>query len=161
MSIADRLAELNLILPVTRPASYSYEKTRQAGHLLYVAGHSPRRDDGYPALGKLGADVTLEQGQDCARQCILNALSSVQTAVGSLDEIQSFIKLTGYVASTPDFYDQPLVINAASNLLAEIFGEAGHHARSAVGVAVLPGNIPVEIDLVLVLKPGAGSNGGK
>jgi enamine deaminase RidA (YjgF/YER057c/UK114 family) len=160
MTIARRLQELNIVLPESRPASFSYEKTRRAGNLLYVAGHSPRRDGGYPAVGRLGAEVTLEQGQDCARQCILNALSSIEAAVGSLDGVQSFVKLTGYVASTTDFYDQPLVINAASDLLAEIFGESGHHARSAVGVAVLPGNIPVEIDLVVELKPEAGQAHG-
>lgn len=93
--------------------------------------------------------MTLEQAQESARQCVLNALASVQYALGSLDHVLRVVKLTGYVASGPTFYDQAKVINPASDLLVEIFGEADQHTRTSVGVAVLPGNIPVEIDMIL------------
>lgn len=151
---SENLMRLGIQLPDARPASQVYVKTRRAGDLLYVAGHSPKRDGVYPYTGRLGAEVTLEQGQESARICILNALASIQHALGTLDRVSGVIKLVGYVASTPDFYDQPKVINPASELLGEVFGQAGQHARSSVGVAVLPGNIPVEIEMIVEIKAG-------
>jgi enamine deaminase RidA (YjgF/YER057c/UK114 family) len=120
--------------------------------LLFIAGHSPKKDGRYPYLGKVGAEVTLEQGQESARNCVMNCLASVQEHLGDLNRVKGVIKLVGYVASAPTFTRQPEIINAASDLLIALFGEAGRHARTSVGMAVLPGDIPVEIDMVLEVE---------
>jgi enamine deaminase RidA (YjgF/YER057c/UK114 family) len=149
MSIGEKLAELGITLPEAGAPSHSYVRARQSGNLLFIAGHSPKRDGKYPALGKLGANVTIEQGQECARNCVLNALASAQQYLGSLDRVTGVIQVMGYVASDPSFVKQAQVMNAASDLLISIFGEAGRHARTSMGVAVLPEDIPVEIELIL------------
>jgi len=148
-----RLQALGITLPAPSAPSHSYVHARQVGVLLYIAGHSPKRNGSYPYLGKLGAEVSIEQGQECARNCVVNCLASAAAHLGTLDRVASVVKLVGYVASAPTFTQQPQVINAASDLLLAIFGEAGRHARTSVGVSVLPGNIPVEIEMILEVTP--------
>jgi enamine deaminase RidA (YjgF/YER057c/UK114 family) len=152
--IEARLKELNIVLPEAGKPSHSYVRARQTGSLLYIAGHTPRRDSPQYVLGRLGAEVSIEEGRECARSCILGALASAHAYLGTLDHVTGVIKLVGYVASTADFFDQPQIINAASDLLIDIFGEPGRHARSSIGVAVLPGNVPVEIEMILEVKRG-------
>jgi enamine deaminase RidA (YjgF/YER057c/UK114 family) len=152
MSFEQRLKDLNMTLPDAGKPGGAYIRARQTGNLLYIAGHGPKKDGKYPALGKLGANVTLEQGRECARNCVLNMLASAREFLGTLDRITGVIKVNGYVASTPDFTAQPQVMNAASELLLEIFGEAGRHARTSVGMAVLPDDIPVEIEMILEIR---------
>lgn len=151
MSIASRLAGLRLELPPPRAPAFSYVPVVVEGGLAWVSGQLPWRGDGLAAAGKLGAAVGLETGQSCARLCLLNGLAVLQEALGSLDRVRRIVKLTGFVASAPGFVDQPKVIDAASLLLVEIFGEAGRHARSAVGVAELPRDVPVEIEFVAAI----------
>lgn len=153
MSAEQRLAELGLTLPELEPVKHSYVRARQTGQLVFLAGQTPKRDGGYPVKGKLGAEVSLEQGQECARICALNLLAAAREHLGSLDRIAQVVQLTGYVASAPGFTQQPLVVNAASDLLVAVLGDAGRHARTAIGVAVLPSDAPVEIDLVLEVAP--------
>jgi enamine deaminase RidA (YjgF/YER057c/UK114 family) len=149
MNIESRLKELGLTLPAVSAPTNSYVSVKQTGTLLFVAGHGPKKDGKYPYLGKVGAEVTLEQARESARLCIINCLASIQNYLSDLEGVKGIIKVVGYVASVPTFTDQPKVINAASDLLIEIFGEAGRHARSAVGMAVLPGDIPVEIEMIV------------
>jgi enamine deaminase RidA (YjgF/YER057c/UK114 family) len=152
VDIEARLKELGITLPPASAPSHSYVSARQVGNVLYVSGHVPKRDGGYPYVGKLGAEVTLEQGQESARICIINCLTSAKAYLGDLNRIKGVIKLVGFVASAPSFTDQPQVINAGSNLLIEIFGESGRHARSSIGMAVLPSDVPVEIELILEIE---------
>ena len=152
MSIESRLTELGITLPAAGSPPKSYVHVRQTGNLLFVAGHGPEKDGKYASLGKLGGEVTLEQGQESARNCILNCLASVKLYLGDLDRIKAVVKVVGLVASVPTFTQQPQVMNAASDLLIAILGEAGRHARTSVGVPVLPNDIPVEIELVLEIQ---------
>jgi enamine deaminase RidA (YjgF/YER057c/UK114 family) len=153
MNAEQRLAALGLTLPELEPVKHSYVRARQSGLLVFLAGQTPKRDGGYPYKGKLGATVTLEQGQECAHICALNLLAAAREHLGSLDRIAQLVQVTGYVASAPDFTQQPQVINAASNLFVEVLGDAGRHARTAIGVASLPSDAPVEIDLVFEALP--------
>jgi enamine deaminase RidA (YjgF/YER057c/UK114 family) len=143
-----RLAELGLRLPpVTVPVA-AYVPAVRTGSLVYTSGQLPFIDGQLLAVGKLGADVTVEQGAAAARICALNALAAIDALVG-LDAVVRVVKVVGFVASVPDFTGQPVVVNGASELLGEVFGAAGAHARSAVGMAVLPMNAPVEIELIV------------
>ncbi|MQY05452.1 RidA family protein [Actinomadura macrotermitis] len=143
----ERLAELGLELPeVVKPLA-SYVPTAVSGSLIYTAGQLPIVAGELQATGKVGAEVSPEQAQALARICALNAIAAVRAEAGSLERVR-IVKVTGFVASTPDFYGQPQVVNGASDLLGEVFGDAGVHARSAVGVAVLPRNAPVEVELI-------------
>ena len=153
MNVEQRLAALGLTLPELEPVKHSYVRARQSGLLVFLAGQTPKRDGGYPYKGKLGVNVTLEQGQECAQICALNLLAAAREHLGSLDRIAQIIQVTGYVASAASFTQQPAVINAASNLLVEVLGGAGRHARTAIGVAALPSDAPVEIDLVFEALP--------
>lgn len=153
MSAEARLAELGLSLPDLEPVKHAYVRARQSGSLVFLAGQTPKQDGGYPYKGKLGAEVTLEQGQECARICALNLLAAAREHLGNLDRIAQIVQVTGYVASAPTFTQQPLVINAASDMFVSVLGEAGRHARTAIGVAVLPSDAPVEIDLVFEVTP--------
>jgi enamine deaminase RidA (YjgF/YER057c/UK114 family) len=119
------------------------------GNLVYTSGQLPFTDGVLPATGKLGAAVTDETGKALARQCALNALAAVESVIGSLDRVTRIVKVVGFVASEPSFTGQPGVINGASEVLGEIFGDAGQHARSAVGVPVLPLDSPVEVELIV------------
>jgi len=148
-TIDERLAELGITLPTVVPPVAAYIPAVITGNLVYTSGQLPMVDGVLPATGKLGAEVSDEQGKALARQCALNALAAVASVIGSLDRVTRVVKVVGFVASDPSFTGQPGVINGASEILGEIFGDAGVHARSAVGVAVLPLNSPVEVELVV------------
>jgi enamine deaminase RidA (YjgF/YER057c/UK114 family) len=144
----ERLAELGLELPeVAKPAG-AYVPALRNGSLVYTSGQLPMVDGALPATGKVGAAVSPEQAKELAQRCALNALAAVKAEVGDLGKVRRIVKVVGFVASAPDFTAQPGVINGASELLGQVFGDAGVHARSAVGVAVLPLDAPVEVELV-------------
>ena len=157
MGAEARLAELGITVPEVVPPVAAYQPTARTGNLVFTAGQLPARDGEMIAIGKVGAEVTEEQGYECARQCALNALAAIKAEIGSLDDIVRVVKATVFVASAPDFTAQPKVANGASELLGEVFGEAGKHARSAVGVPVLPLDVPVEVELVVEIKQGVGA----
>ena len=148
-TVEDRLSSLGLTVPEVVPPVAAYVPTVRAGNLVFTSGQLPARDGEMLATGKLGGEVSEEQGFECARQCALNALAAVKAEVGSLDDVKRVVKAVVFVASTPDFTAQPRVANGASELLAEAFGDAGRHARSAVGVPVLPLDVPVEVELIV------------
>jgi enamine deaminase RidA (YjgF/YER057c/UK114 family) len=143
-----RLQELHLTLPPAPKAMAKYKTALLVGNLLYVSGHGPAKlSDKTPVVGRIGADLTMEQGKECARAVGVNILSTVRATLGSLDKVKRLVKTLGMVNCTVDFKDQPLVINGFSELMAEVFGEdAGVGVRSAVGMGSLPGSIPVEIE---------------
>ena len=142
-----RLAELGLTLPSVVPPLASYVPAVQSGNHVYVSGQLPMVDGKLPHVGKLGADVTVEQGAELARVCALNALAAIDALVG-LGRIAKIVKVTGFVASADGFTGQPAVVNGASELFGAVLGELGRHARSAVGVAELPLGAPVEVDVI-------------
>jgi enamine deaminase RidA (YjgF/YER057c/UK114 family) len=153
-----RLAELGLALPeVVRPLA-AYVPAVRTGSYVYVSGQLPMVNGELPATGKVGAEVDVAQAKALARVCALNALAAAAAAAGGLDAITRIVKVTGFVASAPDFTDQPLVVNGASELLVEVFGDAGRHARSAVGVAALPRDTPVEVELIAEVAPAAAAS---
>jgi enamine deaminase RidA (YjgF/YER057c/UK114 family) len=148
-AIEERLKELGLKLPsVSKPVA-AYVPAIVTGNLVFTAGQLPFVDGTLEATGKVGAEVSADEAARLARTCVLNALAAASSVIGSLDRVTRIVKVVGFVASTPDFTGQPGVVNGASELLGEIFGEPGQHARSAVGVAVLPLDAPVEIELVV------------
>ncbi len=148
----DRLQAFGLELPaVPEPAGSYVPATRTAGSLLFTAGQLPFKNGELRLTGKVGDAVSIEEARRAARLCVLNALAAVKSGVGSLGNVRRVVKVTGYVASAPGFNGQPGVMNGASDLLGEIFGEAGLHARTAVGVAELPLDAPVEVELVVEL----------
>lgn len=153
MSPEEKLAELGLAVPEVVPPVAAYQPTARSGNLVFTAGQLPARDGEMIATGKLGDEVSDEVGYACARQCALNALAAVKAEVGSLDAITRIVKVVVFVASTPGFTAQPQVANGASELLGEVFGDAGRHARSAVGVTVLPLDVPVEVEIVVEVGP--------
>ncbi len=146
--IESKVAELGLVLPAASKPVAAYIPAVVTGNLVFTSGQLPMLDGELPAKGKVGAEVDAETAKQLARQCVLNGLAAARTAIGSLDRITRVVKVVGFVASAPDFSGQPGVINGASELLAEIFGESGQHARSAVGVAVLPLDAPVEVEFL-------------
>ncbi len=148
-AIEARLAELGLSIPPLAKPVAAYVPAVISGHHVFTAGQLPFVDGALPATGKVGAQVSAEDAAGYAARCVLNALAAVESVIGSLDRITRIVKVTGFVASTPDFTGQPAVLNGASELLGEIFGEIGVHARSAVGVAVLPLDAPVEVELIV------------
>jgi enamine deaminase RidA (YjgF/YER057c/UK114 family) len=150
---SERLAELGITLPSVPAPAGSYVAARRTGSLVFTAGQVPMVDGKPAALGKVGADVDVDEGARLARICTLNALAAVDTLVG-IDTVIGVVKVVGFVASAPGFTAQPKVINGASDVLGEIFGDAGQHARSAVGVAELPLGVPVEVELVVELAAG-------
>jgi enamine deaminase RidA (YjgF/YER057c/UK114 family) len=147
-SALDRLAELAVVLPAVTPPLASYVPAVRTGNLVYTSGQLPMVDGALAASGKVGAAVSLEVGVDCARICAINALAAVHALVG-LAAVVRVVKVVGFVAADPDFTAMPAVVNGASDFLVSVFGEAGAHARSAVGVAVLPLNAPVEVELIV------------
>ena len=150
MTIEDKLAEMGVTIPDPKPALGSYVPAVQTGNLVFVSGNLPIQADGSMLhSGKLGADVSVEEGYGAAKQCALNCLSAAKGIIGDLSSVQQIVKLRVLVNSTPDFTDQPAVANGASDLLVELFGESGKHARAAVGVASLPLGASVEVELVL------------
>ena len=144
-----RLAQLGIALPDSVPPAANYVPWVRSGNLVFVAGQIPVQDGRDLNSGKLGAGVSVEQGRQAARLCAVNILSQVRAALGGdLDRVVRCVRLTGFVNSAPDFTDQPMVMNAASDLMVEVFGEAGRHARAAVGAAALPRNVSVEVDAI-------------
>jgi len=152
MSARERLAELGLELPPVVPPVASYVPAVRSGDLVFTSGQLPMAGGELGGVGKVGAQVTPERARELARLCALNALAAIDALVG-LDAVEQVVKVVGFVASMPDFSGQPAVVNGASELLGEVFpGEAGRHARSAVGVAVLPLDAPVEVELVVRVR---------
>ena len=151
MGAHERLAELGLTLPPVVPPVAVYVPAVRSGSLVYTSGQLPMVDGAMAAVGKVGALVSPEQAKDLARLCALNGLAAIEALVG-LDSVVRVVKVVGFIASTPDFTGQPAVLNGASELLGEVFGDAGQHARSAVGVASLPLDAPVEVELVVEVR---------
>ncbi len=152
MDIEKRLKDLGIKLPEPPRPAANYVQAVRTGNLLFISGHGPY-DDGKTILsGKLGKELTIEEGYRTARSVALNCLASVKAVLGGLDKVKRVVKLLGMVNCTEDFRDQPKVINGASDLLVEVFGEAGRHARSAVGMQSLPNGIPVEIEMILEVE---------
>ncbi|MXO97083.1 RidA family protein [Erythrobacter aquimaris] len=151
MTIEARLEELGITLPEAAAPVASYQPLVVSGQTAYISGQLPFVE-GRLVTGKLGADVSLEQGQAAARACGLMIMAQLKAA-GLLERVEQVVKLGGFVASTPDFTDQPKVVNGTSDLMFEVFGDAGRHARSAVGVPVLPLDAAVEVDAIVALRP--------
>jgi enamine deaminase RidA (YjgF/YER057c/UK114 family) len=144
----DKLKELGIqLLEALKPLG-SYVPSIQAGNLLFLSGILPLRNGKLTRQGRVGEDISLDEAREDARTTTINALSILKADIGSLNKVKKCVKITGYVASSPDFIEQPKVLNAASDLMFEIFGESGKHARVAVGVNVLPLNSPVEIEFI-------------
>lgn len=145
----ERLAELGLAVPdVAKPVA-AYVPAVRTGNHVYTSGQLPMRDGTLMTTGKVGGDVSPEQAVECAQQCALNALAAVGSVIGPLSAVTRVVKVVAFVASTPDFTGQPGIANGASELLGSVFGDAGQHARSAVGVPVLPLDAPVEVELIV------------
>jgi len=147
-----RIADLGFTLPPVPAPLAAYVPAVRTGSLVYTAGQLPFVDGALPLTGKVGAGVAPDDAQVLARQCALNALAAVKSEIGELSRIVRVVKVVGFVASAPDFVGQPAVLNGASELLGEVFGDAGIHARSAVGVASLPLDAPVEIELIVEVE---------
>jgi enamine deaminase RidA (YjgF/YER057c/UK114 family) len=149
MSYEARLAELKITLPPAPKPVATYVPAVRASDLLFLSGTGPFKDGVIAFAGKLGKDLTVEQGYEAARLTLLNALAMVRQELGTLDRVTRIVRLTGHVASAEGFTQQPAVINGASDLLVQIFGEAGRHARLALGAAELPLNMCIELELIL------------
>jgi enamine deaminase RidA (YjgF/YER057c/UK114 family) len=149
MSAEARLRELGIELPPVPPPMGTYVRAVRAGNLLFLAGHGPRKDDKHVYVGKVGRDFTVEEAAQAARLVGLGLLASTRAALGSLDRVKRVVKVLGMVNAVDGFGDQPKVINGCSDLLVEVFGEAGRHARSAVGMGSLPAGIAVEIEMII------------
>ncbi|MFJ2028312.1 RidA family protein [Streptosporangium sp. NPDC087985] len=152
MTPQERLEELGLTLPEVVPPLASYVPVVRSGNYVYTSGQLPVVDGKLVATGKVGAELSAEEAAGLARICALNALAAVASVAGDLSNIVRIVKVVGFVASDPAFSGQPQVINGASELLVEVLGEAGKHARSAVGVAVLPLDAPVEVELIAEVR---------
>jgi enamine deaminase RidA (YjgF/YER057c/UK114 family) len=152
MSAETRLKELGIELPEPPPPVANYVRAVQVGNLLYLSGHGPHRAGAPMYAGKVPTDVSIETAYEAARSVGLNLLSSAREALGDLDRVKRVVKMLGMVNSAEGFGDQPRVINGCSDLLVDVFGDAGKHARSAVGMAALPMSIPVEIELILEVE---------
>jgi len=144
-----RIEELGLTLPAVAPPVAVYVPAVRTGSYVYTSGQLPMVDGALPLTGKVGGEVTPEQAKELAARCALNALAAIRAEVGDLSKVVRVVKVVGFVASTPDFTGQPGVVNGASELLGAVFGDAGVHARSAVGVSVLPLDAPVEVEVVV------------
>ena len=152
MSIDNRLAELGITLPKAAAPVASYVPAVQSGGHLHISGQISFAEDGGLIKGRLGEDMELEAGQAAARRCGNMLLAQINAALGSLDRVERIVKLGVFVNSAPSFIDQPKVANGASELMQDVFGEAGRHARSAVGVAVLPLGVAVEVDAIVAVR---------
>jgi enamine deaminase RidA (YjgF/YER057c/UK114 family) len=153
MGAEARLKEMGLVLPTLPKPMANYLFARQAGNLLFLAGQGPRDENGTSLTGKLGAGISVDEGYRRARLVGLGLLAAMRDALGSLDRVDFIVKLLGMVNATPDFNDSPKVINGCSDLFIEVFGDAGRHARSAVGNVMLPNQISVEIEGIVAVKP--------
>jgi enamine deaminase RidA (YjgF/YER057c/UK114 family) len=153
MDVETRLAELGLSLPSPPQPVGAYLLAQQVGDLLFLSGTTCYVDGGLLFTGRVGAELTVEEGYAAARQTALNLLSVIKATLGDLDRVERIVKLNGYVNSAPDFDRQPAVINGASDLFEKIYGQNGKHARTSIGVSDLPGHIPVEIELIVQIRP--------
>jgi enamine deaminase RidA (YjgF/YER057c/UK114 family) len=151
MSHEQKLTQLGLALPAPPKPVANYVPAVRVGDLLFLSGVLPSRDGQLILTGKLGQNLSIEQGMEAARVAVLNGLSIIRQEVGSLDRVKRIVKMVGHIASAPGFTDQPQVLNGASDLLVSLFGDAGRHARVAVGAAELPRQAPVEIELIVEL----------
>ena len=154
MSPEAKLKELGLQLPTPPVPIASYVPWRRAGQLLYLSGQGPRDEAGQISIGRLGRDCSVERGYADARCVGLQLLATIRAAIGSLDRVEAVIKLLGMVNAEPDFGDQPKVINGCSDILVEVLGERGRHARSAVGMGSLPNGMTVEVEAIILIKDG-------
>jgi len=152
MDIEKRLAEAGITLPTAPKPVASYVPAIKSGNLLYASGQLCTVDGKLKYTGKVGKELTLEEAYEAAKTAAINCLAVIKQQIGSLDKIKQIVKVVGYVSSDPAFTDQPKVVNGASDLLVEIFGDRGIHARSAVGVASLPLNAPVEIEMIVEVE---------
>ncbi len=152
MNAENKLKELGLELPPAAKPVANYVSAVRTDDLIYLSGHGPFRNDGTMITGKVGVDLTLEEGYEAARRVALSLLRSLKAEIGNLDKIRRVVKLLGMVNCMPDFIDQPKVINGASDLLVKVFGDKGKHARSAVGMNSLPMNISVEIEMIVEVE---------
>jgi enamine deaminase RidA (YjgF/YER057c/UK114 family) len=148
MSPEDKLKELGIELPEAPSPLGSYVPVTRTGNLVFLSGILPLVEGKLLRQGRVGKDITLDDAREDAKRVVMNALAVLRSHIGSLNTVKRCIKITGYIASSPDFTEQPQVLNAASDLLYDIFGEAGRHARAAIGVTVLPLNAPVEIEFI-------------
>lgn len=155
MSAERRLADLGITVPTLPPPVAAYLPAVRTGRLVFASGQTPTIDGVLQVRGKLGDGISVEEGNRAARLAALNCLAEVRGLLGSLDAVSRVVRLTGYVASAPGFGEQPAVINGASQLIEEVFGEAGRHARSAIGVAELPFGAPVEVELIIEVREGS------
>lgn len=149
MTVSERLAELGIVIPEVVPPVAAYVPAVVTGRYVYTSGQLPMKDGAMIATGLVGAAVDPDTARECARACAINAIAAVQSVIGNLDRVTRVVKVVGFVASAPGFTGQPAVINGASETLLEIFGDAGRHARSAVGVAALPLDAPVEVEVIV------------
>jgi enamine deaminase RidA (YjgF/YER057c/UK114 family) len=149
-----RVQELGIQIPTLPPPVAIYVPAVRTGDLVFASGQTPTVDGVLQVQGKLGGEVSIEQGQQSARLAALNCVAEVRSLLGSLDRVARVVRLTGFVASATGFTQQPAVVNGASQLIEEVFGEAGRHARSAIGVTELPGGAPVEIELIVEAREG-------
>jgi enamine deaminase RidA (YjgF/YER057c/UK114 family) len=154
MTIADKLESLGIVLPQAAAPAANYVPGVVHGGLLHISGQIPFGEDGQLIRGRIGDDMTMKEGAAAARRCGIGLLAQMQAALGSLERVRRVVKLGVFVASTTEFTDQPKVANGASDLMVEVFGEKGRHARSAVGVAALPLGVAVEIDAIVAVDDG-------
>jgi enamine deaminase RidA (YjgF/YER057c/UK114 family) len=152
MSAEAKLIEMGIELPSKSTPVANYVSAAQTGNLVFLSGHGPYKSDRTLIKGKVGSDLTLEEGYEAARISCLNLLGSLKATIGNLDRVSRVVKLLGMVNADQGFEDHPKVINGASDLLVEVFGEKGRHARSAVGMGTLPSNIPVEIEMIVEVE---------
>ena len=150
--VESRLAEVGLVVPPVSVPVAAYVPAVRGGNLVFTSGQLPMRDGQIMTTGRLGVDVDEATAADCAAQCALNALSAVKSVIGDLDKVVRVVKVVGFVASDPAFVNQPIVINGASAVFAQAFGDDGIHARSSLGVAALPLNSPVEVELIVEVR---------
>lgn len=155
MTVEEKLTKLGLKLPQPVKPMAAYIPAKRVGDLVFVSGQVPFKDGNLAYVGKVGAERSQEEGYQAARLCALNALAAVKALIGSLDAISEIVQVRGFVNCTPDFENQPAVINGASELLVELYGERGRHARAALGTSSLPRNVPVEVEMIV--RVGAAS----
>lgn len=149
MKVEAKIMAMGVELPKSTPAMGNYLRAVRAANLVFLSGHGPLREDGTPITGKVGADLTIEEGYQAARRVAILSLSSLKAEIGDLDKVRRVVKVLGMVNCMPGFVDQAKVVNGASDLLVEVFGERGRHARSSVGMNALPLNIAVEIEMIV------------
>lgn len=154
-----RLKELGLALPVVLDPVAEYVPAKRVGDLVYVSGQGPIRDGDPSYVGRVGANVSREEGYKAAQICALNGLAAVKALVGSLEQVKEVVQVRGFVNSAPGFYEQSYVVNGASELLVKVFGNRGRHVRAALGTSNLPGNIPVELEMIIRVAPDKEDNG--